>query len=110
MTSALLIDDDRLHAMHIARELNQRGLITSYTASIWEAVRRLKCREAPFDLVVLTISDRSQPWLDILHQLQQAAWQPGISESPFFLCISRLSFGAEFNLRVEQMGARYVTE
>jgi len=109
MIKALLIGD-RVHAEHIERILNHRGLITSYAASIREAVGQLQCRAASIDLVVLAIADRSQPWLEILHQLQQAAWQPGITEFPFFLCVSRLRFRAEFQLRVERMGARLVIE
>jgi ActR/RegA family two-component response regulator len=108
--TALLIDGDPAHAGHIERILNGRGLDTSYAASIREAVRRLKCRAASIDLVVLAIGDRSQPWLEVLHQLQQAAWQAGIGDFPFFLCISRLNYGTEFQLRVERMGARLVIE
>jgi len=110
MTNVLLIDDDRVHTERIARVLNQRGLITSRVASIREAIRRLQCRPASFDLVVLAIADRSHPWLEILHQLQQAAWQAGMTTSPFFLCISRIGVGAEFQLQVERMGARLVLE
>jgi len=110
MNRALLIDDDRVHAEHIERILNQRGLITNWTASIREAVRRLKCRAASYDLVVLAIANRAHPWLEILHELQQAAWQAGIGEFPLFLCVSRLGFGTEFQLQIERMGARFVIE
>jgi len=110
MIRALLIDDDRNHAEGLERALNQRGLITSCTASILEAVRRLQCREASIDLVVVVIADRWHPWLEILHQLQQAAWQVGIGEFPLFLCVSRLNFGTQFQLQIERMGARLVIE
>lgn len=110
MIKVLLIAGDPIRAKDLERTLNRRGLVTSYSVSIREAVRQLECRTASFDLVVLAIGDRSQPWLEILHRLQEAAWQTGIGEFPFFLCISRLNYGADFQLRIERMGARFVIE
>jgi DNA-binding response OmpR family regulator len=110
MIKALLIDDDRTHAEGLERALNRRGVTTRYAASIREAFRQLKCPAASIDLVVLVIADRSHPWLEILYRLQQASWRVGIRDSPHFLCVSRLSFAAEFQLQIERIGARYVTE
>ena len=110
MTKVLIIDDDRNRAERLERELNQRRAATIYSATVREAVRKLKSRTASIDLVILSISDRSQPWLEILHTLQEASWQPGIGDFPLFLCISRLYFVADFQLQIERMGARYVTE
>ncbi len=110
MAKMLLIDNDRVHAVGLERALNRRGLFTIDTVTSREGVRQLQRRAASFDLVALAITDRSHPWLEILHQLQQAAWQAGIGELPLFLCVSRLSLGAEFQLEVERMGARFVIE
>ena len=110
MMKALLIDEDPNHATHLERSINRRGVVTSWTNSVREAIGRLRGREASFDLVVLSIGERSQRWIEILHKLQQAAWQPGVSEFPIFLCVSRLSLGVEFQLQVERMGARLVHE
>jgi len=110
MIKALLIDEDRAHAECLERVISRRGLVTSWTASVREAVGRLQRREASFDLVVLSIADRSHTWIEILNELQQAAWQAGISEFPLFLCVSRLRFGTEFQLQIERMGARLVHE
>lgn len=110
MIRALLIDDDRDHALNIEEELNQRKVITNCVASISEAIGVLKRRAALFDLVILSIADRSQPWVETLHDLQQAAWQSGIGARPFFFCISRFHFDHEFQLQIERLGARLAFE
>ena|ERR1039458_3398442 len=110
MFSALLIDEDRDHADHLERELTRCGLTLVYAATIQNAMRKLNRRVVSVDFVLLVMSGRSGPWLEILHELQQAAWQAGISEGPLFLCISRLRFEADFQLKIEQMGARYAFE
>lgn len=110
MIKALLIDDDPTHAKYLERSINRRGVATIWTNSVREAIARLRGREASFDLVVLSIGERSHHWIEILHALQQAAWQTGVSEFPIFFCVSRLSLGVEFQLQIEQMGARLVHE
>lgn len=110
MSKALLIDDDPNHAEVLERSMNRRGLVTIWSRSVREAVGRLQCRGASFDLVVLSIGERSCHWIEILHELQQAAWQSGVSEFPLFLCVSRLSLGVDFQLQIERMGARLVHE
>lgn len=110
MIKALLIDNDRVHAERLEQELNRRGLTTIYVASSREALKQLENRAGSIDLVVLAIADLRQPWLEILHQLQQASWRAGIGEFPLFLCISRPSLRAEFQLQIERMGARHVIE
>lgn len=110
MSNILLIDRDQTHAQLLEQELNRRGLIVFRIATIRDGAQMLKSRAVSIDLVVLAIADFSQPWLEILYGLQQAAWHAGICEFPLFLCASRVDFGTEFQLKVEQMGARLAIE
>jgi hypothetical protein len=63
-----------------------------------------------WEIAVLVIGDQSRPWFTVLHSLQEAAWQGAMPEVPFFLCVSKQDLGADFQLRIERMGARYVFE
>jgi hypothetical protein len=110
MISVLLIDGDRGHAEQLTHELNRRGLMTGKVAPVDEAAKILKTRTASIDLVMLVVCDRSQPWLERLHQLQQSCWQSGIGEVPLFLCVLRIAFRPEFLIQIEHLGVRHVVE
>jgi len=110
MIRVLLIDNDRIHAEQLTHELNHRGLMTIKIASVDEAAKILRSLTASIDLVLLVVCDRSQPWLEMLHQLQQSCWQSGIGDVPFFLCVLRIAFRPEFLIQIEHLGVRHVVE
>jgi hypothetical protein len=109
MLNILLIDNGD-HAEQFGRELAQRRLAVIRAADCGEAITRLRNREQICDIVILTMTGRSQAWLTALHDLQQAGLQSGFLEVPLFLCTSRQQFGADFQLQIERMGARYACE
>jgi DNA-binding response OmpR family regulator len=110
MTSVLLIDDDAAHAERVGIMLAQRGLAVTRVADIGEAIKSLQARARAWEIVVLVIGDQYRPWFSVLNNLQEAAWHGALPEVPLFLCVSKRELGAEFQLRIERMGARYACE
>ena len=110
MTRVLLIDENADHAQQLGLVLAQRGLTVVRAADIEESIRNLRKPGLIYDLVILIMADRSRPWLKVLHKFQQACLQAAFLETPLFLCVAKLQFGPEFQLQIEQRGARYVFE
>jgi DNA-binding response OmpR family regulator len=110
MLNVLLIDEDGDHAQQLGRRLAERRLTVIRTADSGAAIAQLRNREHLCDLVILCMAGRSDPWLEVLRDLQHAGWQAGSREVALFLCVSRLHFGIDFQLQIERMGARYASE
>jgi ActR/RegA family two-component response regulator len=110
MPRALLIDDDANHSAQLGSLLSSRGLTVVRAISVENAVRVLRHDTCGFDLVILIMCDCERAWIKILHDLQQAVAQATLVTAPPFLCVSRVSRGLEFEIRVERMGGRYVAE
>jgi CheY-like chemotaxis protein len=111
MISLLLIDNDSAHAARVDAILTQRGHAVNRVADIGEAIERLQAHARAWDIVMLVIGDdHSRPWFTVLHNLQEAAWRGAMPEVPLFLCVSKEYLGADFELRIERLGARYVSE
>lgn len=108
MTGILLIDNDPVHAEGLIGRLRSRSLHIEWVRSTPEAVTTLRERPSQFDLVILDVSDPSQPWLNVLDRLQHAGRRYGWS--PLFLCVSNRQREPQFELAVERKGARYVYE
>lgn len=110
MIRILLVDDDEDHAFQLNRFLAQRGCLTTRAEPNLNAIDLLRNAVPGWDLVILVLTDRLRPWLRILYNLQQAAAQDKLFQKPLFLCVSRLRWTFEFELQIEQMGARYACE
>jgi DNA-binding response OmpR family regulator len=109
MLRALLIDDGD-HAEQFARRLTERNLAVIHASDPRKAIAKLRGRDYLCDLVILCMAGHSQPWLEVLRDLQQANHQAGLREVPLFLCVSRLQLGIDLQLQIERMGARYACE
>jgi ActR/RegA family two-component response regulator len=110
MPRTLLIDDDADHAEALGYLLAGRRLTVVRAVGVEEAMRTLRNRALKCDFVIFVIADRTQPWLKMLHRLQQAGAEATLLNAPLFLCVSRVDSGLEFQVRIERMGARYVSE
>lgn len=110
MRRVLLVDDDEDHAGQIDHALRERGFIVTRVADGGEASAMLRDRATPCDLVILSMAHRSRAWLTALRDLQEGCTQAGFHEAPQFLCVSRVHLGADLQLQIERMGARYACE
>ena len=110
MPNALLIDADFAHAELLMRQLGSRHLRVSFANDTEEAISALRNRMSHFDLVIINISDTTQPWLAILDRLQEVCYRSGTNSSPLFLCVSTHKRETNFQLQIEHRGARYVHE
>jgi len=110
MLKILLIDEDGEHAEQFGHELARRRLDVIRAIDCGEALARLRNREHICDIVILSMTGRSRPWLEVLRDLQQAGHQAGLHEVPLFLCVSKLRLEIDFQLKIERMGARYACE
>ena len=108
MYETLIIDTDPVHAGKLIQELKSRRLRLKVIPNVDEATRRL--RNQSYQLVILNVSDSSQPWLQVLDRLREATRHPGGDSRPLFLCISNRPREPRFQLEVERQGARYVYE
>ena len=110
MPRVLLIDDDHDHAEELTRGLAERRLTVIHAADSEAAVATLRNRTTLCDLVILSMAHRSGAWLTTLRDLQHAGRQAEFLEVPQFLCVSRFHLGADLQLQIERMGARYACE
>lgn len=104
----LLIDGDAGYAERMIRGLKSRGLRLQLVHNAAEALPILQGRSVAYGLVIIDISDISQPWLTILDQLKDAGSNGGTLRKPSFLCISNRHLDARFELEIERKGARFV--
>jgi len=110
MTRVLLIDNDDAHAGEVSAAFARRGLITIRVSNHVEAINKGLLSAHVCEIVVLVMTDLSHPWLTILSSLQDATQQGSFMELPLFLCVSKRELAADFQLRIERMGARYACE
>lgn len=110
MIRVLLIDDDQGHAQRLMREMCHRGVMAIEAVTVRDGAKRLKFQSTGIDIVILVISDPSQPWLEILSRLQESCWQASIGELPVLLCVIHTRLRPELLIQVENLGARHVIE
>ena len=106
----LLVDDDSGHAERLIRELHFHGLRLKHAHTAGEAALLLKHPVVEYKVVVVHVPDASQLSLEMLDRVQDASRQCNWYPRPFFLCISTRSLGAQFELKIERKGFRYVHE
>lgn len=109
-SKVLLIDQDGPHAEHLVKLLRSRGLSVEECGTVSEATIRLKQPGAEYELVIVNVSDASQPWLQALDTLHEASSQASLGLGPRFLCVSTVTRGPWFELQIEQHGGRFVYE
>jgi DNA-binding NarL/FixJ family response regulator len=108
MYTAMLIDDDEMHAETLTVRFRARGLdVMRHT----EADRALSVmhKGTTCDLMLINVSDSSQPWLRIVRELQDASFSFS-HWPPLVLCLSTVKRDPQFELQVERLGARFVYE
>jgi hypothetical protein len=110
MHDTLIIDADSAYAERLVRTLRLRKLRVDVVRDSTEAIVRLCHRALRYQLVIINVSDASQPWPVILGRLREACSYPGRCSRPLFLCVSRREREPEFELAIERSGARYVVE
>ena len=109
MYTAILIDDDKMHAEVLAARLRARGLDVARHEDADRALFVLTRTRRPCDLVLINVSDSSQPWLKIVGELQKACFSFSRC-NPLILCLSTVKREPQFELQVEHLGARFVYE
>jgi hypothetical protein len=109
----LLLDNDAVHAGALADRLRaQRDhQLTLTTHPEPKGVLHTLRREpSAWDIVVVNVSDVSQPWLAILRRLLEASSSHSTPHTPLFLCTSRIKRDPQFQLALERLGVRFVYE
>lgn len=106
----LLIDYDESHARRLVEYLHLHGFLVDLSVGVVDATLRLKRHSAQYEIVILNVSDSSQPWLRSLHTLDEASRNSTFGVCPLFLCVSTVRREPLFELQIEQMGARLVYE
>lgn len=110
MGRILLIDDDPGHAARICGRLHTHSLQVEICSNAERAIPRLRRAGCEYEVVIVNVSSAREPWIRIVSKLQEASFQGGSYSWPLFLCVSTVERPAEFELRIERMGARYVFE
>ena len=109
MYTALIIDEDHGHAQRIAGAVRSRHLAVGVASSPEDALRLFRSQMRGPHLVILNVSDPSQPWLSILRELRTAI-EISRQELCLFLCVSTRRTDALFELQIEKLGGRFVYE
>ncbi len=110
MPSVLIIDNDQMHSMEIANRLRARHLTLTTHRAPTDALQTLHREPSTWDIVVVNVSDASQPWLAILRRLQEACANRSSPNTPLFLCTSRIKRDPQFQILLERLGVRFVYE
>lgn len=110
MPSILIIDKDEAHSMEIADRLRARQLAVTTHAELGRGFQTLHSEPSAWDVVVVNVSDASQPWLAILRRLLEASSCDGSRSTPLLLCTSRIKRDPQFQLALERLGVRLVYE
>lgn len=109
MPSVLIIDRDQAHSMEIADCLRARQLTVTACRELAGGLQILRREACTWDVVVVNVSDASQPWVAILrHLLETCSDKP--TPAPLFLCTSRIKRDQQFQLSIERLGVRFVYE
>ena len=110
MPSALIIDSDQVHGMEIAERLRARQLTLTTHHDLKAALQAVHREPSAWDIVVVNVSDASQPWFAILRRLLEACASHCSPHTPLFLCTSRVKRDPQFQLALERLGVRFVYE
>ncbi len=110
MPSTLIIDNDQVHSTEIAGRLRARQFTLTTRRDPKDALQALLREPSAWDVVVVNVSDVSQPWLTILRRLLEASANSSSSPAPLFLCTSRIKRDPQFQLAIERLGVRFVYE
>jgi hypothetical protein len=105
-----ILDSDLEHAATLANRLRVRQLTLTTYRKLEDALRVLRHHCATPDIMVVDVSDTSQPWLAILRRLQERCCDHSSTHTPLFLCTSRIKKHPEFQLSLERLGVRFVCE
>ena len=108
--SVALIDNDTAHAAKLADRLRFHQLALIAHCELNDALPALQGGHFEWDIVIVNVSDPSQPWLAILRRLQEACSSHGSRHFPLFLCTSRIKRDPQFQLALERLGVRFVYE
>jgi hypothetical protein len=109
-TPILLVDHDQIHATSLIGALSTRGLAVEFCHTVREAAMKLRAPHGEYAVVIVNISDASQPWLRLLHGLHEASFQSGTPIGALCLCVSTVKRDPLFELQIERTGARLVYE
>jgi hypothetical protein len=108
--SVVLLDNDAAHAATLADRLRARQLALTTLREPKDALRALHREPSGWDIVVVNVSDASQPWLAILRRLLEACFSHSAPHAPLFVCTSRIKRDPQFQLALERLGVRFVHE
>ncbi len=108
--TVVLVDNDAMHAATLADRLRARQLMLTTHRAPADALQVLRREPSACDIVVVNVSDASQPWLAILRRLLEACASNSSPHTPLFLCTSRIKRDHQFQLALERLGARFVYE
>src|SRR5579872_6719250 len=108
MPSVLIIDRDQAHSMQIADRLRTRRLTVTVHRELSRGLDILHAEPSTWDIVVVNVSDVSQPWLAFLRRLLETSSGHGSLHVPLFLCTSRIKRDPQFQLSLERLGVRFV--
>jgi len=110
MDRVLVLDNERLHAEEIAECLRSRNMEVTICDTLRHAERMLRHCNTSVVLIVINVSDSRRPWGRIIRKLQEVCFQHCSPNSPALLCVSRIQREPQFELYLEQAGARLVYE
>src|ERR1017187_199680 len=105
-----ILDSDLEHAATLAGRLRMRQLTLTTHRKLEDALRSLRNEHSAWDILVVNVSDASQPWLAILRRLQEACSNRSSPPTPLFLCTSTVKRHPQFQLSLERLGVRFVYE
>ncbi len=108
--SVVLVDNDATHAATLTERLRTRQLTFATHRAPEDALRTLRREHPAWDIVVVNVSDASQPWLAILRRLMETCANHSSPQMPLFLCTSRIKRDPQFQLALERLGVRFVYE
>lgn len=108
--TVLLIDHDAIHSQPLIECLTTHRLGVDLCANIEQAAKKLRLIGGNYELVIVNISDVSQPWLRLLSLLRESVIESGVAVAPDVLCVSTAKYDALFELQIERMAGRLVYE
>ena len=108
--TVLLIDYDAIHAKQIIEHLISRCHSVELFANVQAAAKRLRQNDGEYELIIVNISDGSQPWLRLLRYLLESSIHPGVAVGPSLLCVSTSEYDELFELQIEQLRGRLIYE
>jgi PleD family two-component response regulator len=108
--TVLLIDHDAVHAQRLIASLTTRRIGVDLCANIEQAAKKLRRIGGDYELVIVNISDASQPWLRLLRFLRESSIESGVEIGPRFLCVSTTEYNDIFEFQIGQMEGCLVYE